>query len=97
MPIIRSICLTVAKKWQQPAPNEVQSIFLAISKRTGLVLGSQEVSDLLGLGLDGASVVSDWLAGRASIPYSSWAMLCEMAGLGLIWKVGDRPNLLKFD
>lgn len=97
MPIIRSACLTVASKWQSPAPEEVKSLLLAISKRTGLVLESQVVADLLGLGHEGSSAVADWLEGGTRIPYPCWALLCEMAGLGLIWRVGDRPNLLSFD
>lgn len=97
MPIIRSACLTVASKWQPPAQDEVQSLLLAISKRTGLSLGSQAVADLLGLGHAGSAIVDDWLVGRSCIPYPCWAMLCEMAGLGLIWRVGDRPSLLNFD
>ncbi|MFA4834636.1 MAG: transcriptional regulator [Dehalococcoidia bacterium] len=97
MPIIRSACLTVASKWQPPAPEEVQSLLLAIRKRTGLSPESQVVADLLGLGHEGCEAVSDWLGGRAIIPYTCWAMLCEMAGLGLIWRVGERPSLLSFD
>lgn len=97
MPIIRSACLTVASKWQPPAPDEVQSLLLAISKRTGQSLESQVVADLLGLGHEGSAIVADWLVGRASIPYPCWAMLCEMAGLGLIWRIGDRPSLLSLD
>lgn len=97
MPIIRSACLTVASKWQPPAPEEVQSLLLAISKRTGLTLGSQEVAGLLGLGQEGRAVVTGWLEGSTSIPYPCWALLCEMAGLGLIWRVGDRPSLLSFE
>lgn len=97
MPIIRSACLTVASKWQPPAPEEVQSLLLAISKRTGLPMASQDVAGLLGLGHEGCTVVAGWLDGRASIPYACWALLCEMAGLGLIWRVGDRPSLLNFD
>lgn len=97
MPIIRSACLTVASKWQSPAPDEVQSLLLAISKRTGLRTDSKVVADLLGLGHEDCSVVGDWLEGRATIPYTCWAMLCEMAGLGLIWRVGDRPGILNFD
>lgn len=97
MPIIRSACLTAASKWQVPAPEEVRSLLLAISKRTGLSLDDQVVADLLGLGLEGSSMVADWLKGSANIPYPCWALLCEMAGFGLIWRVGDRPSLLSFD
>lgn len=97
MPIIRSACLTVASKWQRPAPEEVESLLLAINKRTGLSLESQVVADLLGLGHGGCAAVADWRVGRASIPYPCWAILCEMAGLGLIWRVGERPRLLSFD
>jgi hypothetical protein len=84
----------VASKWQTPAPEEVRSLLLAIGKRTGLALESQVVAGLLGLGHDGDAVVADWLEGRTTIPYACWALLCEMAGLGLIWRVGDRPSLL---
>jgi hypothetical protein len=87
----------VASKWQSPAPEEVQSVLRAIGKRSGHSLENQKVAELLGLGAEGSSVVADWLEGRASIPYPCWAMLCEMAGLGLIWRVGDRPSLLNFD
>ena len=69
----------------------------AIGKRRGLALEAQEAADLLGLGREGLSVVAGWIAGPNSIPYPCWAMLCEMAGLGLIWRIGDRPNLLNLD
>jgi hypothetical protein len=72
-------------------------LLLAISKRTGLTLDALVVADLLGLGHEGSAVVAGWFEGRASIPYPCWALLCEMAGLGLIWRVGDRPSLLSFD
>jgi hypothetical protein len=88
--------LTVASKWQTPAPDEIQSIIQAVEKRSGIVLGCQEVASLLGLEPDGHVVVAEWVDGSASIPYACWAVLCEMAGLGLIWRVGDRPTLLDF-
>lgn len=97
MPLIRSVCLTVAAKWQPPAPDEIQSLFQAVERRLGIVLGCQEVASLLGLDPDGSPVVADWIEGRARIPYACWALLCEMAGMGLIWRVGERPNLLSLD
>ena len=97
MPIIRSTCLTIASKWQPPAPVEFQSLVEAVGKRFGGELSAQDVARLIGLGPEGAAIVSDWNDGRASIPYSCWAVLCEMGGLGLIWRVGDTPSLLNFN
>ena len=97
MPVIRSACLTVASKWQPPAPIEFQGLLQAISKRLGVELSAQDVAGLLGLGPTGEGMVADWNDGRASIPYSCWAVLCEMGGLGLIWRVGDTPSLLNFN
>ena len=97
MPVIRSACLTVASKWLPPAPIEVQGLLQAIGKRLGVELSAQDVAGLLGLGPNGEDMVADWNDGRANIPYSCWAVLCEMAGLGLIWRVGDKPTIFNFN
>lgn len=89
--------MTVASKWQPPAPIEFQGLLQAISKRLGVELSAQDVAGLLGLGPTGEGMVADWNDGRASIPYSCWAVLCELGGLGLIWRAGDTPNVLNFN
>jgi hypothetical protein len=30
--------------------------------------------------------VRRWIGEAAAIPYAAWALLCEFAGLGCVWK-----------
>ncbi|MNJ47954.1 hypothetical protein D3C77_431320 [compost metagenome] len=89
--------MTAAATWQPPAPEEIQSLLDAVGKRLRVDVDATLASNLLGLGPEGNLVVTEWLQGRASILYPCWAVLCEMAGLGLIWRVGEKPRLFNFN
>lgn len=82
---IRRECLMpFADGWQQPSPEEVRAV-LRMAGLTG-----SEASRLLGVS-DGRTV-RRWTGGDAPIPFAAWAMLCEVAGLGTIWKPAWLPG-----
>lgn len=76
---IRKECLVAFKEgWQQPTGDEVR----AVLKMTGL--SGKEAADMVGL--ENTRIVRKWAGGAAPVPYSVWAILCERAGFGMIWK-----------
>lgn len=78
---IRLACLRPAGDgWEQPTGEEVREVL----KMSGLS-GSQAAS-FLGLGSTGSRTVRRWAGAETPIPYAAWALLCEQAGLGMIWK-----------
>lgn len=77
---VREECLTNAEHWFSPTANEVQTIVAM----TGLK--DREIAQFLGLAKDGDRTVRRWTSGESRISYSAWALLCERAGLGCIWK-----------
>jgi hypothetical protein len=79
-PSIRPECLVPAQAgWVQPTSDEVR----AVLKRAGLT-GAQAAARLY-LGQSGDRTVRRWTAGKP-IPYAAWAVLCDIAGLGCIWR-----------
>lgn len=40
----------------------------------------------LGLGAKGDRTIRRWIGEDTPIPYAAWAILCDQAGLGVIWK-----------
>lgn len=78
---IRLACLRPAGEgWEQPTGEEVREVL----KMCGFS-GSQ-AAHFLGLGSTGSRTVRRWSGDEAPIPYAAWALLCEQAGLGMIWK-----------
>jgi len=76
---IRAQCLTAfANSWQQPTPDEIREVL----KLAGLTGG--QAAKLLGIS-DGRTI-RRWTGGDSDIPYSAWAILCDVAGLGKIWQ-----------
>ena len=76
---IRPQCLTrYANAWQQPSPEEIREV-LRRARLTGA-----KAAELLGIA-DGRTI-RRWTGGNSVIPYSAWAILCEVAGLGKIWQ-----------
>ncbi|WP_324606475.1 transcriptional regulator [Xylella fastidiosa] len=49
-------------------------------------LSGGKAAQALGLGEKGGRTVRRWISEDSGISYANWALLCEMAGLGLIWK-----------
>jgi hypothetical protein len=78
---IRAECLVPADSgWIQPNGAEVQEVI----RRIGLP--GRALARKLGLSQWGGRQVQRWIAEDAPIPYSAWALLCDMAGLGQIWR-----------
>lgn len=78
---IRLECLRPATdNWQKPTAEEVQEVF-----RVGGFTKSH-AADFLGLGESGDRTIRRWTSGETEISYANWALLCDFAGLGVIWK-----------
>lgn len=77
---IRPECLRPADDfWVQPTGDEVREVL----RRAGLT-GAQ-AAHLLGMRGATGRGIRRYTGGDAPIPYPSWAILCEVAGLGKIW------------
>lgn len=78
---IRLECLRPAiNGWLKPTGEEVREV-LRLAGFTG-----GHAARALGLGLKGDRTVRRWIGEDSDIPYAAWAILCEFAGLGVIWK-----------
>lgn len=81
--LIRNDCLQSAASWEQATGEEVREV-LRLANFTG-----GQAARALGLGAKGDRTVRRWVGGDSSIPYAAWALLCDFAGLGMIWKRQD--------
>lgn len=81
--LIRNGCLQPAVSWEQAKGDEVREV-LRLANFTG-----GQAARALGLGAKGDRTVRRWVGGDSSIPYAAWALLCDFAGLGMIWKQQD--------
>lgn len=79
-PNIRLECLKSAERWTQPTGEEVREAL----RLAGLTGGA--AAKRLGLGAKGDRTVRRWIGEDSQIPYAAWALLCDFAGLGEIWK-----------
>lgn len=78
---IRPECLRPASDfWIRPEADEVREV-LRLAQLSGA-----KAAKLLGLGGAGSRTIRRYTGGEAHIPYTSWAILCEVAGLGRIWR-----------
>lgn len=80
---IRASCLQPATSWEQPTGEEVREV-LRLAGFTG-----SHAAKVLGLSSKGDRTVRRWVGGDSDIPYAAWALLCDFAGLGAIWKKGQ--------
>lgn len=78
--IIRIECLRPAEEWAPPTGDEVRHA-LKLAEFSG-----SKAARSLGLGSKGDRTVRRWVGGDSPIPYAAWAILCNFAGLGEIWK-----------
>ena len=62
------------------AADEVREVL----RLAGLTGG--KAAKVLGLGPKGDRTIRRWVGEDTPIPYAAWALLCDYAGLGLIWK-----------
>lgn len=80
---IRSDCLRPAQDWDRPTGEEIREV-LQLAGFTG-----DMAAKALGLGAKGDRTVRRWISEDSAIPYAAWALLCNFAGLGLIWREND--------
>lgn len=79
-PNIRLECLKPATRWVRPSGEEVREV-LRLAGFTGAIAANE-----LGLGANGDRTIRRWVSEETEIPYAAWALLCDFAGLGIIWK-----------
>jgi hypothetical protein len=79
-PNIRLECLRPAEDWTQPTGEEIREVL----RLAGLTGG--RAAKMLGLGAKGDRTVRRWIGEESQIPYAAWSLLCDLAGLGIIWK-----------
>lgn len=78
---IRQECLAPAwHNWQKPNTEEIREV-LRLAE-----LSSAQASKVLGIHSKGCRVMRRWISTEADIPYAAWAILCDLAGLGSIWR-----------
>jgi hypothetical protein len=82
---IRLECLCPAERWVQPSGEEIREVL----RLAGLTGGKAAIK--LGLGTMGDRTVRRWVGEQSMIPYPAWALLCNFAGLGIIWKDARTP------
>lgn len=77
---IRLECLRPAEEWTKPTGEEIREV-LRVAGFTGA-----RAAKKLGLGDKGDRTIRRWIGEDSNIPYAAWALLCDFAGLGCIWK-----------
>jgi DNA-binding transcriptional regulator YiaG len=78
MTTIRRECLNPAESWARPTGQEISEVL----RLTGLSGGQASKK----LGLQGSRTIRKWIGEESEIPYAAWALLCDLAGLGVIWR-----------
>jgi hypothetical protein len=88
---IRPECLRAADDfWVAPTGDEVREVL----RRAGL--SGSKAMRLLGMKSSSGRSIRRYTGNDAPIPYPSWAILCEVAGLGKIWSAspsGEAPDV----
>ncbi len=74
---IRPETLTLYTYWAQPTGNEVRELL-----KTAQLTGSKAAA-IVGVN---PRTIRKWVGEEQRIPYTAWAVLAEVAGLGTIWK-----------
>lgn len=75
---IRQECLRPAESWVPPTGDEVRAV-LRMAKLSGAQASKR-------LGLKDGRTIRRWVGEDSPIPYPCWAILCDLAGLGIIWR-----------
>lgn len=80
--MLNPACLKKADEWESPTCGEVRAV-IGLTGMSGSQLAKK-------LGLKDSRNVRNWQmlkesTSRSSIPYAAWALLCYLAGLGLIF------------
>lgn len=77
---IRPECLRPAEEWEQPTGEEVREVL----RLAGFT--ASRAASVLGLGKEGGRTIRRWIGEESHISYAAWALLCDFAGQGQIWK-----------
>ena len=79
---IRRECLQPALYWSRPTGAEIQEVM----RRAGM--SGRKAEAYLGLSdKNNGRQIRKWISLESSIPYAAWALLCDAAGLGQIWRI----------
>lgn len=78
---VRQECLQPADVWTRPMGSEVKEVL----ESAGFT--ASQAARSIGLTSKGGDrTVRRWISEESPIPYAAWALLCDFAGLGIIWK-----------
>ncbi|GLR55201.1 transcriptional regulator [Shinella yambaruensis] len=77
---IRPECFRPGEDWLRPNGHEIREV-LALAGLSG-----SQAARILGLGHQGGRTVRRWTGDDSPIPFAAWAILCDLAGLGAIWR-----------
>lgn len=81
---IRPDCLRPPEEWARPTGEEIKEVLRLAG------LSGSKAAKALALGSEGGRTVRRWTGDQSPISYANWALLCDHAGLGLIWRTeGD--------
>ena len=87
---IRPECLRRADQgWERPNGTEIREVI----RRAGLT--DSKTAKLVGVSVQptgGSRRVRKWISEESEIPYAAWAILCHVAGLGMIWIDEAEPH-----
>lgn len=82
MTTIRRECLNPAEIWTRPTGQEISDVL----RLSGLSGGQASKK----LGLQDSRTIRKWIGEESVIPYAAWALLCDLAGLGVIWRDSEQ-------
>ncbi len=88
---IRPECLTLPDVWAPPTGAEIREVL----RRARLTGGG--AARALALGKGGDRTVRRWIGEESHIPYAAWAILCDLAGMGIIWRVECQSDRIRSD
>lgn len=67
----------LTQEWVQPTSEDIR-IVIKLNERTG-----SQIAKLVDVD---SRTVRKWVSEERKIPFAAWAILVELAGLGVIWK-----------
>lgn len=79
--MIRESTLCSFSEWERPTADEI------IEAMNKLDYSASDWADLMGVQ---QATISRWRTGKVKIPYTEWATICYLTGLGDIWEKEDR-------
>ncbi len=79
--MIRESTLCSFSEWERPTADEITEALDMLDYTTA------EWAELMGVQ---QATISRWRTGKVKIPYTEWATICYLTGLGDIWEKEDR-------